>query len=71
MGQYYCITEGVMRSFHLDKMIGIWISFPFRWLLESPEAKLNAQKKLHILSRQEKFPLKTLHEWYEEFYVVS
>lgn len=65
------LLKELMESFHLDKKTGIWIALPFRWLLKSPEAKLDAQKKLHILSRQQKFPLKILHEWYEEFCVVS
>lgn len=34
-----------MGSFHLDKKMGIWIYFPLRWLLESPETELDAHKK--------------------------
>lgn len=42
-----------MGSFHLGKEIGIRISFPFRRLLESPEAKLDAQiKKKCCCSKQ-------------------
>lgn len=40
------LLKELMGFFDLDKKIGIWISCPFRWLLESAEAKLNKWKKV-------------------------
>lgn len=54
------LLKELMGPFRLDKKIEIWISFPFRWLLESPEAKLDAHKKAAYSKQAAKISLENI-----------